>query len=263
MKNTEKVELLISEGINYLSSQLDRLELKSNQQNNTFQEFIKQHTPLSVNEKINKILEEDKLESYERIIDVFNGLNNFIYSEKELLRKNNTATNKELQVIFFQYVNMLENNLKEKNLSEMFADWCEDGNVFYQESLKLSERSMKKCVSLMNYFTNKLDDFTDELNEVYQLEESNEYFEPFKDPEEDFMITNNPRAFDYMEYKGFRVCYIEDTNTIVIHQIIPGEEESYSDYDDTIVNWNYTRKDLKEMIDKDYIREDLEEENLP
>lgn len=261
MKNTEKVELLISEGINYLSSQLDRLELKSNQQNNTFQEFIKQHTPLSVNEKINKILEEDKLESYERIIDVFNDINIFIYSEKEFLRKNNTATNKELQVIFFQYVNMLENNLKEKNLREMFTDWCEEGDVFYQESLKLSERSMEKCVSLMNYFTKKLDKFTDEINEVYKLEKSNENFKPFKDPEEDFMVTNNPRAFDYMEYRGFRFCYIEDTNTIIIHQIIPGEEESYSDYDDTIINRNYTRKDLKEIIDNDYIVEN-EEENI-
>lgn len=85
-------------------------------------------------------------------------------------------------------------------------------------------------------------------------------FIPFKDLEEDFYVTNNPYDFDYMEYRGFRACYIEDTNTIVIHKIVPNEEESYDDLDDTIVNRNYTKEDLKHIIDTEYIEEKTEDE---
>lgn len=95
---------------------------------------------------------------------------------------------------------------------------------------------------------------------IIQIISDKEYFKPFKDPEENFYITNNPNQFDYMEYKGYRTCYIEDTNTIVIHKIIPNEEESYTDYDETIINRNYTLDNLKRIIDTVYIKENTNEE---
>lgn len=88
----------------------------------------------------------------------------------------------------------------------------------------------------------------------------NEYFKPFKDPEEDFYITHNPNKFDYMEYRGYRTCYIEDTNTIIIHKIIPNEEKSYTDYDETIINRNYTVEGLKRIIDMEYKKENTNDE---
>ncbi len=95
---------------------------------------------------------------------------------------------------------------------------------------------------------------------IIEIIPENEYFKPFKDPEEDFYITNNPSRFDGMEYRGYRTCYIEDTNTIVIHKKLPNEENLYTDYDPTIINRNYKPSDLEKIIDREYIKESKEEE---
>ena len=54
--------------------------------------------------------------------------------------------------------------------------------------------------------------------------------------------------------RGYRTCYIEDTNTIVIHKKLPNEENLYTDYDPTIINRNYKPSDLEKIIDREYIK---------
>lgn len=129
-----------------------------------------------------------------------------------------------------------------------------DDKIFYRNKDIVSEIIWYEHPKTVDELLDHLENMQ---NEGFTIEiiPNKEYFKPFKDPEEDFYVTNNPNDFDYMEYKGFRTCYIEDTNTIVIHKITSNEEEQYTDYDDTIINRNYTPNNLKRIIDTEYIRE--------
>ncbi len=134
-----------------------------------------------------------------------------------------------------------------------------DDKIFYRNKEIVSETIWYEHPKTLEELLDHLENMQNE-GFIIQIISDKEYFKPFKDPEEDFYVTHNPNEFDYMEYKGYRTCYIEDTNTIVIHKIIPNEEETYTDYDETIVNRNYTIDSLKEIIDTEYIKEDINEE---
>lgn len=134
-----------------------------------------------------------------------------------------------------------------------------DDKVFFRNKHIGTEKIWYEHPNTVEKLLNHLENMQNE-GFVIQIISDKEYFKPFKDPEENFYVTNNPDDFDYMEYKGYRTCYIEDTNTIVIHKIIPNEEESYTDYDETIINRNYTVDNLKRIIDTEYIKENTNDE---
>lgn len=134
-----------------------------------------------------------------------------------------------------------------------------DDKIFFRNKYIVSEKIWIEHPKSLEELLDHLENMQNE-GFVIKIIPDKEYFKPFKDPEEDFYVTNNPNEFDYMEYKGYRTCYIEDTNTIVIHKIDSNEKESYTDYDETIVNRNYTSDELKKIIDKEYIKENNEEE---
>lgn len=134
-----------------------------------------------------------------------------------------------------------------------------DDKVFFRNKDIGSETIWYEHPKTADDLLNHLEDMQNE-GAIIRIISDKEYFKPFKDPEEDFYVTHNPNEFDYMEYKGYRICYIEDTNTIVIHKIIPNEKESYTDYDETIINRNYTSDNLKRIIDTVYIKENTSEE---
>ena len=129
-----------------------------------------------------------------------------------------------------------------------------DDKVFYRNKEIVSEIIWYEHPKTVDELLDHLENMQNEGFTIKIIHDK-EYFKPFKDPEEDFYVTNNPNDFDYMEYKGFRTNYIEDTNTIVIHKIIPNEEGADADYDETIVNRNYTLDSLKRIIDTEYIKE--------
>lgn len=134
-----------------------------------------------------------------------------------------------------------------------------DDKVFFRNKDIVSEIIWYEHPKTLEELLDHLENMQNE-GFIIQIISDKEYFKPFKDPEEDFYVTHNPNEFDYMEYKGYRTCYIEDTNTIVIHKIIPNEKESYTDYDETIVNRNYTVDNLKRIIDTEYIKENENDE---
>lgn len=134
-----------------------------------------------------------------------------------------------------------------------------DDKVFFRNKHIGTEKIWYEHPNTVDELLNHLENMQKE-GAVIRIISDKEYFKPFKDPEENFYVTNDPNQFNYMEYKGFRTCYIEDTNTIVIHKIIPNEEESYTDYDETIINRNYTEDNLKRIIDTEYIKENTNDE---
>ena len=107
----DNIELLLYEGIEFLNSQIDRFELGNDNKNNTLKDYILKYSPLSTSERIDKMLKGEKKNIYEEVISVFNNINNFMYDKKEILNIKKMATDKELQILFNEYTNMLESNL--------------------------------------------------------------------------------------------------------------------------------------------------------
>ena len=98
------------------------------------------------------------------------------------------------------------------------------------------------------------DDYEDLLTRysivIIEVEDINTRY----DMEEGFAINDElAKKINYMVYKGIKVRYIWDTNTIIFSKIYGDEEDL-----DTIVYRNYTREDIMEYIDrelKDFVKE--------
>ena len=168
MPEKENIELLINEGIKYLNSQLSNFKLKEKETNFTFKDYMEKTSP---NKEIYNILKNSKKNNNEKVIDTINQINSYMYNKKT----DNEKTNKALQIVFYQYTNMLESNLTiDSNLEENFRNWCENGNVFYllEDSEKLSEPVKELCCNLMEQTGKDLDNYTNILSEIYEEEKS-------------------------------------------------------------------------------------------
>ena len=166
MPEKENIELLINEGINYLNSQLSNFKLKEKETNNTFKDYMEKTSP---NKEIYYKFKNSEENNYEKVIDTINQINSYMYNKKT----DKEETNKALQIVFYQYTNMLESNLTiDSNLEESFRDWCENGDVFYllEDSEKLSEPFKELCCNLMQQTEKDLDNYTNILSEIYEEE---------------------------------------------------------------------------------------------
>ena len=136
----------------------------------------------------------------QKITDTFDYIKLYFYEKYETAIGANFATNEEVKIVFYEYLNMLSNNTEELSTShtlkgtsvfyEMFTNWCEDGEIFRSraEDKEISESSANRCILLMNHFENKLNDFTIDLDHnISEIEEiiKDEENENYEDNEEE------------------------------------------------------------------------------
>ena len=162
----ENIKILIHQGINYLSNQLEALDTNNdNLKNIQFLEYLYRNSPLIATEIIDKMLDDNKIQKYvQKITDTFDYIKLYFYEKYETAIGANFATNEEVKIVFYEYLNMLSNNTEELSTShtlkgtsvfyEMFTNWCEDGEIFRSraEDKEISESSANRCILLMNHF---------------------------------------------------------------------------------------------------------------
>ncbi len=169
MKKIENVKLLIHEGIEFLDSTIGRLNASEKIQLKDFNEYIKRFSPLMVNEQIDYFCNSKKTKEGASIIkEQFNNIANYIKEQysKHLYGYGNMFTKEEFEIVCFQYVNMLTNNLEVNNLRENFTGWCADGEVF-DDTPNLSEHSKEMCCLIMKHLEEKLDSYTNTLADIF------------------------------------------------------------------------------------------------
>ena len=73
----------------------------------------------------------------------------------------------DIKVVVDNIINMLSNNVEygENGIAESFVDWCENGDVFYNEEVK-EEQSIARQ-NIMNYLKNDVDNLTNTLYKLF------------------------------------------------------------------------------------------------
>lgn len=89
--------------------------------------------------------------------------------------KNLDLTKDDFTCVVNKYVDMLYNNITinsnitDNDIAEHFFDWCEGGNVFYNdfENIKGNEETILKRIEFMKIFCEYTDNLSDFLLGVY------------------------------------------------------------------------------------------------
>lgn len=200
----ENIKLLIHEGINYLSNQIEVIDINNEKlKNMKCWEYLYNYPSLTTVETIDKMFDNNKIKTYvQNIINTFDNIKSFFYEKYEVAVRPDLVTNEEIKIVFNEYLNMLDNNTEELSvlhslkdtsiLYEMFTNWCEEGEVFKTKAKdkEISESSANRCILLMNHFEDKLNDFTIDLDhnisEIEEItkEEENENYEDNEEEDE-------------------------------------------------------------------------------
>lgn len=164
----ENVKMLMDEGIEFLRFSIDVFETENQKLKNFHcKEYINENSPLIANELINKMLDNTSIKEYtENILNTFDNIKEYMYEKFETFKNSKNVRIEEIKDVFNEYCNMLENNVKEPSIYEIFTGWCEDGDVFYNRMEENKANKVRAEISeiLMNHFEDKLNDFTIELD---------------------------------------------------------------------------------------------------
>ena len=76
---------------------------------------------------------------------------------------------KNIDIIAINIVNMISTNFPYKTdcIGEKFEDWCENGDVFYNEEY-FKEEDSKECEQIMKTVAPLVNQLTDKLYELYE-----------------------------------------------------------------------------------------------
>lgn len=173
----DNIKLIIGEGINYLESKIDLLDIDNKHlKDMKCKEYIEKNSPLIAVETISKMFDDSLLSSYiGNIFKIFDELSLFINEKYEKAIQYKLVSSKELMDVFNEYCNMLKNSIELGNPHEMFQGWCAKGAIFYSrvEEKLISNHSAGIEVLLMKHYSERLDEFTEELSRnIKQIEKN-------------------------------------------------------------------------------------------
>lgn len=192
----EEVKMIFSQGLNYLSSQIELLDSDNLQLKNlTFLEYVEKNSPQICSENIREKLNNEELKEYiTEISEIFTNIKEYFQKFSNSKIKLKICNIKEIQDVFNDYVDMLVNNLENLDLRETFLGWLEDGAVYNTraEDKIISTHTAGIEILLAKHFEEKLDNFTERLSNVFNqlLEKSDK---------------SNERKYDYMMLDRLRM----------------------------------------------------------
>ena len=77
--------------------------------------------------------------------------------------------NKNIDIVIQNIINMIGTNYPYKTdcIAESFVDWCENGDIFYNNDFFKLEDT-KECIQIMKEIAPRVDNLTNKLYELYE-----------------------------------------------------------------------------------------------